>query len=220
MSSDWVSSDAEVLVLAAERLLYLRTRTYDQYNGSGWSSTDGPKRGVAAGDPLFLASTSERRPADIGVRLESVAIEMRQAMGRQLFTGGSPLKVHAPSVIGKPNGLPLLGSIESPNTLWPGDVYEEAVLISEASEAQLAAAGTDYPQAVRDLYLDTRRITERVAALAKEIAADAAEPYEQEKALARHLRGDDFTYSTKGLEVPPGADLVERRTIAGTVGRP
>jgi len=209
VSGDWVSSDEEVLGLAAERPLYLRTRTYDQYNGSGWSSTDGPKRGVAAGDPLFLVPTSERPPADIGVRLESIAIEMRQTMGRQLFTGGSPLKVYAPSVIAEPNGLPLLGSIESPNTLWPGDVYEEAVLISEASEAQLAAAGTDYPQAVRDLYLDTSGITERVAALAKEITADAANPYEQAKALARYLRGDDFTYSTKGLEVPSGADLVD-----------
>lgn len=206
---DWVSNDEEVLVLAAERPLYLRTRTYDRYDGSGWNSTDGPTRGVAAGDPLFLVPTSERPPTDFAVRLEPIAIEMRQTMGRQLFTAGSPLKVYAPSVIVEPNGLPLLGSIESPNALGPGEVYEEAVLISEATEAQLAAAGTDYPQAVRDLYLDSSGITERVAALARETTADAENPYEQAKALARYLRGDDFTYSTKGLEVPSGADLVD-----------
>ena len=206
---EWVSNDDEVLVLAAERPLYLRTRTYDQYDGSGWDSTDGPKRGVAAGDPLFLVPTSERPTVEVGVRLESIAIEMRQTMARHLFTGGSPLEVYAPAVIVEPNGLPLLGGIESPNPLGPGEVYEEAVLISEATEAQLAAAGTDYPQAVRDLYLDTSGITDRVAALAREITADAENPYERAKALARYLRGEDFTYSTKGLEVPSGADLVD-----------
>ena len=206
---EWVSNDEEVLVLAAERPLYLRTRTYDQYNGTGWDSTDGPKRGVAAGDPLFLVQTSERPTVEVGVRLESIAIEMRQTMGRHLFTGGSPLEVYAPSLIVEPNGLPLLGGIESPSALGPGEVYEEAVLVSEATEAQLAAAGIDYPQAVLDLYLDTTGITDRVAALAGEITADAENPYERAKALARYLRGEDFTYSTKGLEVPSGADLVD-----------
>jgi hypothetical protein len=206
---DWVSNDEEVLVLAAERPLYLRTRTYDEYTGTGWDSTDGPKRGVAAGDPLFTVLTSERPTVEVGVRLESIAIEMRQTMGRNLFTGGSPLKVYAPAVIVEPNGLPLMGGIESPNALGPGEVYEEAVLVSEATEAQLAAAGDDYSTAVRDLYLDTSGITDRVAALAKEITADAENPYERAKALARYLRGEDFTYSTAGLEIPSGADLVD-----------
>jgi hypothetical protein len=206
---DWVSNDEEVLVLAAERPLYLRTRTYDEYTGTGWDSTDGPKRGVAAGDPLFTVLTSERPTVEVGVRLESIAIEMRQTMGRNLFTGGSPLKVYAPAVIVEPNGLPLMGGIESPNALGPGEVYEEAVLVSEATEAQLAAAGDDYPTAVDDLYLDTSGITDRVAALAREITADAENPYERAKALARYLRGEDFTYSTSGLEIPSGADLVD-----------
>jgi len=209
VSGEWVSNDEEVLVLAAERPLYLRTVTYDEYTGRGFSRTDGPRRGVAAGDPLFTVPTSERPTVDFGVRLESVAVEMRQTLGRNLFTAGSPLEIYAPVLIQEPNGLPLLGGVESANPLASGETYEMAILVSEATEAQLAAAGTAYPQAVRDMYLDTSGITDRVADLAREITADAENPYEQARALVRFFQGSDFTYSTVGPEVPRDADLVD-----------
>jgi transglutaminase-like putative cysteine protease len=208
---EWVSNDEEVLVLAAEDPLYLRTRTYDIYNGRGWESTEGPRRGVAAGDPLFEVPTSERPTAKEGegVRLDSISIEMRQSVGRQIFTAGSPLKVYAPVLITEPAGLPLLGFIEAANPIGDGESYTQAVLIPEATEAQLAAAGTDYPQAIRDLYLSTRGISPQVEALAREVTEGAESPYEQAKRLSRYLRGEEFTYSTAGLEIPSGADLVD-----------
>jgi transglutaminase-like putative cysteine protease len=211
VSGEWVSNDAEVLVLAAERPYYLRTITYDQYSGRGFSRSDGPRRGVAAGDDLFTVRTSERPTVEDGVRLESVAVEMRQTMGRHLFAAGSPLEILAPVIIHEPNALPLLGGIESPNALSPGQSYEMAVLISEATEAQLASAGEAYPQAVMDLYLDTSGITDRVADLARDIVTDAGaeNPYEQAKALTRYFRGGEFTYATSGPEVPRDADLVD-----------
>ena len=209
---EWVSNDEEVLVLAAERPYYLRTRTHDIYNGHGWDSTDGPKRGVAAGDPLFDVLTSERPTVDegAGVRLDSITIEMRQSVGRQLFTAGSPLEVYAPVLITEPAGLPLLGYIESANVVGEGESYTQAVLISEATEAQLiATAGIDYPQAVQDLYLSKRGITPEIEALARSVTEGAESPYEQAKMLVQYLRGPLFEYSTKGLEIPSGGDLVD-----------
>jgi transglutaminase-like putative cysteine protease len=208
---EWVSSDEEVLVLAAERPLYLRTVTYDQYTGRGWEYTSGPQRGVAAGDPLFLVPTTERPIVEDAVRPERIAIEMRQTMGRDLFTAGSPHTIYAPSLIEEPIGLPLLAKITSPNALSPGESYELDILVSTATEAELAAAGDDYPPAVRDLYLDTTGITERVAGLAREVVenADAANPYEQAAALVRFFRSSLFEYSTIGPEVPPDGDVVD-----------
>jgi hypothetical protein len=205
---EWVSNDDEVLVLAAERPLYLRTTTYDTYTGRGWTRTDGPRRGVAAGDPLFTVPTPERPTVEDAVRLEAIAIEMRQTIGRNMFTAGSPLEIYAPVLIHEPIGLPLLGGVESPNALGAGESYQLAVLVSEATEAQLAAAGTDYPEAVRDLYLDTDGITEETARLAAQVTAGADNPYEQAKALARFFNSSEFTYSTTGPEVPAGGDLV------------
>ncbi|HSI99441.1 MAG TPA: transglutaminase domain-containing protein [Patescibacteria group bacterium] len=211
VEGDWVSNDAEVLRLAAQRPLYLRTTTYDEYNGRGWARREGPRRGVAAGDPLFPTLTSERPTVEEAHRPELITIEMLQAFGRHLFTGGAPLEIYAPSVIYEPNALPLLGGLEAPNALGAGESYEVLILVSEATEADLAAAGTEYPQAVRDLYLDTTGITDRVADLARDIVTEAGaeDPYERAKALETFFKGRDFAYSTDGLEIPRGADLVD-----------
>ena len=211
VEGDWVSNDAEVLQLAAERPYYLRTTTYDEYNGRGWSRRDGPRRGVAAGDQLFTVPTSERPTVEEAHRPELITIEMLQTFGRHLFTGGSPLEIYAPAVIYEPNALPLLGGLEAPNALGAGESYQVLILASEATEADLAGAGVDYPRAVTDLYLSTDGITDRVADLALDIVTEAGaeNPYEQAKALERYFKGSDFEYSTEGLEIPRDGDLVD-----------
>lgn len=211
VQGDWVSDDAEVLQLAAEQPMYLRTTTYDLYTGVGFARREGPRRGVAAGEQLFTGPTSERPTVEDAHRPELITIEMLQPFGRHLFTAGSPLEIYAPSLVYEPNALPLMGGLESPNALGVGESYQALVLVSEATEADLAAAGDDYPTAVRDLYLGTDGVTDRVAALARDIVrkAGAENPYEQAKALATFFKGSDFTYSTAGLEVPRGADLVD-----------
>jgi hypothetical protein len=207
---EWIGNDDPVLILAAERPLYLRSRTYDQYTGRGWDSTEGPRRGVAAGDPLFTVSTSERPTERAATRAEKIAIEMQQSVGRSLFTAGSPLRIYAPALIEEPNALPLLGSVESPNALGEGESYELAVAITIATEAELRVAGIEYPQAVQDLYLDTTGVTDEVAALAAEIVAtaNAETPYDKAKALTRFFNSSAFEYSTVGPRVPPDGDLV------------
>lgn len=206
---EWTSNDDEVLVLAAERPMYLRTVTYDEYTGRGWNRTDGPTRGVAAGDPLFPTQTSERPQVASSVELEVVAIEMRQAVGRNLFTPVSPLEIYAPSLVTEPNGLPLMGTLESPSPIGEGQSYEALIAVSHATEAELAAAGTNYPQAVIDLYTSQSGISDRVAQLAREVTAGAEKPYEQAKALAAYFNSSEFAYSTVGPVVPPDGDLVD-----------
>lgn len=211
VQGEWVSRDDEVLVLAAPRPLYLRTATYDHYNGRGFElSKPWVRRDVAPGDPLFAVPTSERPVVAAAVEVRRIQIEMRQTIGRNLFTAGSPLYVYAPTVVVEPDGDPLLGSIEHANPLGPGEAYELEVALSTATEAELGAAGEDYPQEIRDRYLDTTGVTDRVAQLAREITANATNDYEQAKALADFLRRDTrFDYNTKPGAYPAGVDLVD-----------
>jgi transglutaminase-like putative cysteine protease len=206
---EWRSDEAEAIVLHAPRPLYLRTVTYDTYTGRGWERTDGPTREVPAGEPLFSVATPERPTVAAAVRVEDIAIEMRQSVGRSLFTAGSPLTVYAPSIVHESGGQPVLGGIEARSALGEGEAYELTVAISQATEAQLRAAGTEYPEAVRSLYLSDARVTERVARLAREITEGAETPYDQAKTLARYLTGSEFTYATVGPEVPVNGDLVD-----------
>ena len=210
VQGEWVSNDQEVLTVAAPRPLYLRTATYDVYSGLGWERSDGPTRQVAPGDQLFTGATPER-PSE-AYEIETITISMEQTLGRNLFTAGSPLAVFAPIVIHESAGLPVLGGIEAANPIGSGEGYQLAVALSTATEAQLAAAGTDYPQTVRDLYFDDSRATDRVRQLAQEVVetAGAQNPYDQAKALAAYLQRDDsFSYHTQVPKPEPGVDLVD-----------
>jgi transglutaminase-like putative cysteine protease len=210
VSGSWVSNDEEALRVAAPRPLYMRTGTHDIYTGRGWTRTEGPTRQVAPGDPLFSDLTPERPTIAAAVTVETITVEMQQTIGRNLFTAGSPLRVFAPTVVEESGGQPVLGSISSATALAAGEAYQLSVALSVATEAELGAAGTDYPEAVRALYLDASAATQRVRDLAVEITADATTPYEQADALADYLSRDpSFSYNTTAPVPPPGQDLVD-----------
>ena len=210
VQGEWVSVDEEVLVLAAPRPLYLRTTTYDIFTGRGWKQSETVRRNVTAGDLLFNEATSERPTEPEAVTVMDIGIEMRQTIGRNLFTAGSPMYIHAPSVVVQPLGEPLLGAVEHVNALGPGEAYELTVAISAATEAELGAAGDDYPAEVAALYLDTPGLTDRVARLAREVTAGSENNYERARDLAAYLsRHPSFEYSTKAAVPPSDQDVVD-----------
>lgn len=210
VSGEWISADDEALILRARRPLYLRTATYDLYTGRGWARTETTRRSVPATELFFPTATSERPTVEDAVIIERIEIELLQTIGRNLFTGGSPLRTYVPSVVVEPGGYPLIGGLEHETPLEEGSSYQVQTAISIATKAQLGAAGRDYPDEVTELYLDTTGLTDRVAELAQEIVADAENDYQRAELLANYLKSDDsFTYSTKGGTPGPDQDLVD-----------
>jgi len=210
VSGTWISNDDEALTVAASRPIYLRTGSYDVYNGRGFERSEGTRRQVAPGDPLFSGATSERPSEVEAFELETITIQMHQTLGRNLFTAGAPLRIYAPIVILEPAGHPVLGGIEAANPIGDGEGYQVDVALSRATAAQLAVAGEDYPEAVRDLYLDTAGVTDRVRQLAEEVTAGLTNPYEKADALADFLHSDpQFTYATDPGPPPSDQDLVD-----------
>ncbi|MCC6617400.1 MAG: transglutaminase domain-containing protein [Chloroflexi bacterium] len=210
VSGAWFAQDDEALVLAADRPLYLRAATYDHYTGRGWARSDSTRREVPDSEVLFNRPTSERPTVIDSVQVERIAIEMRQAIGRNVFTAGSPLRIYAPTIVVEPDGLPLIGAIEHPDAPDAGDEYQVQAAISVATEAQLGTAGRAYPDEVVALYLDTTGLTDRVSDLVGEITQRAGNDYERVKALANYLRFDpSFTYNTTAPVPSDGEDLVD-----------
>ncbi len=210
ISGEWISNDQEALTVAASRPVYLRTGTYDVYTGRGFKRSDSVRRQVSPGQPLFPGPTPERPSEVDAFEYETIAIRMHQTLGRNLFTAGAPLTIYAPIVILESSGQPVLGGIEAANPIGDGEGYQVDVAISRASAAQLAVAGTDYPEVVTDLYLDTPGLTPRVAELAVRITERATNPYEQADALADYLHGSpQFTYATRAPAPRPDQDLVD-----------
>jgi transglutaminase-like putative cysteine protease len=209
----WTSRDDPVMTVGATRGYYMRTVTYDIYTGHGWTSSDGPNRRVAAGDRIFPGYTPERPLATDSFKIETVTVEVQRSVGRNVFTPGYPTSAFAPLVVHEPNGLPLLGALQSGVVLEEGKGYQLTAAISTATEAMLVGAGTAYPPEIVATYTGTAGVTQRTADEARRVvnAAGATDPYHEARALADYLRTDPrFTYKTTGtLPSDPNRDIVD-----------
>jgi transglutaminase-like putative cysteine protease len=213
ISGNWISDDEAVLTIASTRPYYLRSVTYDIYTGRGWDSTPGHERVVAAETPIFPGYSPERPTETDAFELETVTIQMQNSVGRSLFSPGYPTAAFVPLGIVESADQPFLGQIRATTAIGPGEGYLITAAISQATEAQLAAAGTDYPEEIVRYYLGTSGVTDRTRALARQIVADAGAetPYDQAKALARYLQRDPrFRYSTSAsIPDDPDRDMVD-----------
>jgi transglutaminase-like putative cysteine protease len=212
ISGNWVSEDDPVLTVAAIRPYYLRTITYDVYTGRGWDQTDGSERAVPAETPILPTDSPEWPTQLDAFETETVTIQIESSVGRNLFTPGFPMLAYAPLVVVESGGLPFLGELKAASPVAAGEAYQIAALISRATEAQLQAAGQDYPAAIRDFYLGTDGVTDRTAQLAQQIVRDAGAvtPYDQAKALARFLQGEGFRYANHApIPADPERDIVD-----------
>jgi transglutaminase-like putative cysteine protease len=213
VKGSWVSDDSEVMTVAEKHNYYLETITYDVYTGRGWKRSETQPRTVPANQPVFSPAFSPDRPLNDGKTLEKIQVVFNKTVGRNLFTPGFPSKLDTPSVVQLPGGAALMGGLESTAAIPTGAGYTMTAVISNATEAQLAAAGTSYPVEVVKRYLDTTGVTQRTKDLAHLIVsqASATDPYHQAKALADYLRTDpSFTYTTKApLPRDANQDLVD-----------
>lgn len=208
---EWNSSDGAVMTVGSKLPYYMRTITYDVYTGHGWSSSEGSNRQVAAGDRIFPGATPERPLAAFDI--ETVTVEVQRNAGRNIFTPGYATTAFVPVIVHEPGGLPLLGALQSGVVLQEGKGYQITAAISNATEAMLSGAGTDYPPEITATYTSTAGVTQRTADEARRVveAAGATDPYHKARALADYLRTDPrFKYATvAALPSDPNRDIAD-----------
>ena len=96
------------------------------------------------------------------------------------------------------------------DTLEADGAYTMGTYISNATEADLRAAGSDYSGFIEDHYLQLPpELPQRVRDLAAELTRDAPTPVEKALAIQEYLRGDTFGYSKKVDELPTDQDAVD-----------
>lgn len=105
-------------------------------------------------------------------------------------------------------------SLSNPSHNYAALRYEGFSLVPMVPPADLRAEPAGYPQAVRKLYLQLPKLDPRIPALAREITARAATPYDQAAAIESYLK-TRYGY-TLDLSGTPAADplahfLFERR---------
>jgi len=99
-------------------------------------------------------------------------------------------------------------SVRTTVPISAGNSYQATISVSTASESDLSAAGTGYPDWILDRYLqlpDT--VPSRVVDLAQELTRDIETPYEKAVAICDYLRTLEYTLD---IEAPPdGTDGVD-----------
>ena len=176
-------SEVAVMDVQASAGRYWRAAVYDQYTGSGWRNTDKELLKMETNDPLPLALP------EYELRQEVTQTITTFLPGRTLlFATGQPRRVNLPAwavvsyvppippgedpetYVKKEGVLTPVSMLYSRSHLKEGRSYTVVSSISMADEESLRAAGDDYPQWIRDRYLQLpENLPQRVRDLAEAI---------------------------------------------------
>ncbi|MFB6091226.1 MAG: DUF3488 and DUF4129 domain-containing transglutaminase family protein [Halobellus sp.] len=172
---------------------YWQTGAYDRYTGSGWVRTGStrPYEGRLRGPP------GPTEPLEQTVTAQD-SISILPAAWRPVSVTGSVTD----GALVTPQG-----NLRPGRTLRPGERYTVRSRVPQASPERLRGAGTDYPERIRETYLQLpESTTQRVRERAANVTRGAETPYAEAVAIERYLEANK-EYS---LSVPaPSGDVVD-----------
>ena len=184
---------------------YWRAYSYDRYEDGQWRSTQDLTTNLGANSPKLEPPGKEKR-------WEGKFKVTPYSSIATLYAPDQPLWVSIPAkanIIKDSQGNPVdLVALQAQPSVTAGKSYEVDSSISAATEADLRAAGKDYPQWIQDTYLQLpRNITTRTRQLAVELSSGLDNPYDIANAITIYLRS--YQYS-EVIETPPsGQELID-----------
>lgn len=196
------------------RRYYWRSRVFDLYDAGRWTSA-ADIRLTDSEVPLEIVLESYIDGARVPVRQE---FTMGLNASRIVYAAPQPLRIDLPTRTDLqyygPEGNEVnmnISVIRPLNVLRRGDTYTATSLMSNANAAQLNQASADYPQWIRDLYLQVSpTVTQRTQQLALQIVneAGAVTPYQKARAIETWLRSN-IEYFEAIPQPPPDRDPVD-----------
>ncbi|MFL7792504.1 MAG: hypothetical protein AB8I69_10220, partial [Anaerolineae bacterium] len=160
---------------------YWRSISYDVYTGRGWKTGTPETVDYQANVTLTVTALAAQREMRQDVRIVG-------DVGGLLHAAGTLHSVDQDYTVAWRSPEDMFGAtLESTN-------YRATSLVSVATEEQLRAAGSDYPEWVRARYLplpDT--VSDRVLGLARDLTATEPTPYDRAVAIETYLR--DYPYT-------------------------
>jgi transglutaminase-like putative cysteine protease len=190
----------------------LRAAVYDEYISGGWRSGPrteaqlGPNEGVTSQPLQAQRQTPYRDRQEIEVTVVTESGTPR----RTLVNVGVPSDVNiaSRSEIIAADPPPDVAALRARRDLKTGDTYVTKGTISTASEEKLRAASTDYPQYIRDRYLQLpQTLPQRVRNQATTLTRDKATPFDKAKEIESFLRTYPGTWDLRAA--PPNRDAVD-----------
>ncbi len=196
-------SDSVVMYVQSPSRSYWRSHSYDAYDGVRWSQSDPSLSSLRreSGVSFQVPLESPARGAPI---VQSFTIVRDQP--NLIFAAYRPAEV---ILLAQRLALDSGGGIRAPEALHAGLTYSVVSYRPEFDPELLRAAPTTYPAEVTERYLQLPpTISERVRALAEQVAAPHSTRFDQVQALSDHLRSQ-YAYNFFPPPHPPGAEVVD-----------
>jgi hypothetical protein len=184
--------------------LYWQGVSYDVYDGRGWSTSPTTDQDYSGGEAIPLL---EESGSYYWIEQE---VQAPGDASRQVLQTGELAEVDQPVMLDSRQSPPDQPDVfgarmsRSPGTR----AYRAISRLLAPGQAELAAAGYDYPAWIADRYLQLpTELPVRVQELAAEITAGKTSPYDRAKAIEAYVRQIQYTLA---LPAPPeGRDLVD-----------
>ena len=177
---------------------YWRAGIYVTYTGAGWQPM--PLAPVAAG-------SAQAAVPPVGRYALRQQFQIVATHGQSSFAASQPVTATAGTQVVP--GAPPSGDDSTTLLVGPASSYTVVSFVPRPTEAQLRAASTDYPPAIRFTYLQLPgSLPARVRALAAQITRGAANPYDRARRLEKYLR-ETYVYTLAVPPPPAGQDAVD-----------
>jgi len=206
-------TDAVVMTVRSDIVSFWRTATYDTWDGSSWTSSDGGSyRLLGPGGTVFAS------PEDLAARSGEESTQEFRLQSR--FANALPI---APSASVVESDARLIqrpdGSVLAPDALGEGARYTVTSRQMDVTAAGLEAIDDPVPGEIADRYAARPDTTARVSALARRIVDDAGAETEWAKVQALEAwMGDNLKYSLDAPLAPTDADVVDDFLFESKVG--
>lgn len=173
-----------------------RALTYDRYQGRGWQTSSLILEDFPAGELI----DAPELPSDLVVRQWIRAIA---DLGGLAYSAGNP------AVLDQEVQVAWRDTGRDAFALTIGEpLYQIESIVSQASQTELRALGTGYPDWVRETYLTLPEdVPDRVLALGRDLTATSGTPYDRALAIETYLRAIPYTLDIP--EPPIDRDIVD-----------
>jgi transglutaminase-like putative cysteine protease len=184
---------------------YWRQRSYDLYTNGQWST--GPARTIT-----YHASEDLQKPSFKYLIPVDVKVTSKLAQLGTIYTPGLPVMINKPvrvtyTLEGDSQADPTVLFV-SPAVRY-GETYRLNAVISAVTREDLLIAGSDYPQWIRERYLQLPAdLSPWVRALSLQLTASQQTPFEKAAAITEYLR-THITYQTTIAAPAVGRDVIE-----------
>lgn len=184
---------------------YWRIRTYDLYEGGKWSTDSIYKRFFVASETLPFVSFSGQEAIDFKFTSYLPKLIM-------LYAPGQPRKFNVQldaSITNQGDNFADIVAFYTSPVIRYGGSYQVETEISTATADQLSKAGEDYPQWIKDRYLQLPSdMSSRITDLSRQLTAGLEDPFTKTATITNYLRSN-ITYQTSIATPPTDQDVID-----------